>query len=205
VLLVLFCSLKRSISVSLFIRLGCRGNRVLHLVADRDIRPSTVILDGRAIQSPPDSGSGRSTDYDGYKREKDSKTHATVYTFGYLPSLKVTAANQQKRSQLADLAAHVRNVTSEHVKRGIRERNPRKRQQPMGSDLSRSNSRKATAVSRCCLAGGDWRAPSRGHRVFGGWLALDGISHPHVQPLPSSKCMTLFKPRIDPLDIRMDF
>ena len=87
--------------------------KVLRLVADKDSRPSAVIFDGRTIQSTPESG--HRAGYDGYKRKKGSKVHAAVDTLGHLLAIKVTAANEQERAQVADLAADVQKATGEHV------------------------------------------------------------------------------------------
>ena len=87
--------------------------KVLRLVADKDSRPTAVIFDGRTIQSTPESG--HRAGYDGYKRKKGSKVHAAVDTLGHLLAIKVTAANEQERAQVADLAADVQKATGEHV------------------------------------------------------------------------------------------
>lgn len=64
--------------------------KVLRLLADKHYQPSAVILDGRTLQSTPESG--KRAGYDGYKRKKGSKVHAAVDTLGHLLALKVTAA-----------------------------------------------------------------------------------------------------------------
>jgi len=87
--------------------------KVLRLVAEMATRPSAVIFDGRTIQSTPESG--HRAGYDGYKRRKGSKVHAAVDTLGHLLAIKVTAANEQERAQVTDLAADVQKATGEHV------------------------------------------------------------------------------------------
>ena len=102
-----------------WIKAGCFENmahdlrRLLRVLVERDSRPSAIILDGRTIQSTPESG-GRAG-YDGYKRKKGSKVHAAVDTLGNLLALKVTAANEQERCQVDDLVADVQDATGEHV------------------------------------------------------------------------------------------
>jgi transposase len=86
---------------------------VLRVVAERPVEPSAVILDGRTLQSTPESG--HRAGYDGYKRKKGSKVHAAVDTLGHLLALKVTAANEQERAQVGDLIQEVQQVTGEHV------------------------------------------------------------------------------------------
>ena len=69
----------------------------------RHSEPTAVILDSRTLQSTPESG-GRGG-YDGAKKRKGSKVHAAVDTLGHLLALKVTAANEQDRAQVAEAGA----------------------------------------------------------------------------------------------------
>jgi transposase len=55
---------------------------IVRLVAERAAQPSAVILDGRTLQSTPESG-GRAG-YDGAKKRNGSKVHAAVDTLGNL-------------------------------------------------------------------------------------------------------------------------
>lgn len=87
--------------------------KLLRLLAERQAQPSAVILDGRTLQSTPESGARAG--YDGYKRKKGSKVHAAVDTLGHLLALKVTPANEQERAQVADLAQEVQTVTGDKV------------------------------------------------------------------------------------------
>jgi len=82
---------------------------ILRLVEEREAQPSATILDGRTLQSTPESG--RRAGYDGAKKKNGSKVHAAVDTLGNLLALKVTAANEQEREHVADLAARVQEVT----------------------------------------------------------------------------------------------
>jgi len=75
--------------------------------------PTAVILDGRTVQSTPESG-GHSG-YDGYKRRKGSKVHIAVDTLGHLLAVHVTPANEQERAQVGVLAEAVQAATGEHV------------------------------------------------------------------------------------------
>ncbi len=81
---------------------------VLRLLADRDAEPTAVILDGRTVQSTPESGA-RGGD-DGDKRRKGCKVHIAVDTLGHLLALKITAANEQERAQVGDLAREIQAV-----------------------------------------------------------------------------------------------
>jgi transposase len=82
---------------------------ITRFLNERDIEPSAAILDGRTLQSTPESGS-RAGD-DGAKKKKGSKVHLAVDTLGNLLALKVTAANEQERAQVAELAQKVQEVT----------------------------------------------------------------------------------------------
>jgi len=86
---------------------------LLRELAERSPQPSAVILDGRTMQSTPESG--ERAGYDGYKRKKGSKVHVAVDTLGHLLALKVTPANEQERAQVADLIAEVQEATGENV------------------------------------------------------------------------------------------
>jgi transposase len=82
---------------------------ILRMVDEREAQPTATILDGRTLQSTPESG-GRAG-YDGAKKRKGSKVHLAVDTLGHLLALKVTAANEQERAQVADLTARIQEVT----------------------------------------------------------------------------------------------
>ena len=86
---------------------------ILRLVLEREPQPSAAIMDGRTLQSTPESG-GRAG-YDGAKKKNGSKVHAAVDTLGNLLALKVTAANEQERAQVAALAERVQEATGYNV------------------------------------------------------------------------------------------
>src|SRR6516165_627947 len=90
---------------------------ITRFLNDRNIEPSAVILDGRTLQSTPESG-GRAG-YDGAKKKKGSKVHVAVDTLGNLLALKVTAANEQERAQVAELAQRMQEVTGGTVEIGF--------------------------------------------------------------------------------------
>ena len=87
--------------------------KLLRLLTERAAEPSAAILDGRTLQSTPESGARAG--YDGYKRKKGSKVHIAVDTLGHLLALKVTPANEQERAQVADLIGDVQAVTGGSV------------------------------------------------------------------------------------------
>jgi transposase len=82
---------------------------IVRFLAERDPEPTATIFDGRTLQSTPESG--EHAGYDGAKKRKGSKVHAAVDTLGNLLALKVTAANEQERAQVAELAKKVQEVT----------------------------------------------------------------------------------------------
>jgi transposase len=104
---------QRWIKAGCFEALSHDLRKLLRLLAERKAQPSAVIFDGRTLQSTPESGARAG--YDGYKRKKGSKVHAAVDTLGHLLALKVTAANEQERAQVADLAQEVQAATNEKV------------------------------------------------------------------------------------------
>jgi transposase len=72
-----------------------------------------VVLDGRTLQSTPESG--HRAGYDGHKKKRGSKTHVAVDTLGHLLALVVTPASEQERAQVEELARKVQEVTGESV------------------------------------------------------------------------------------------
>lgn len=86
---------------------------LLRVAQGRNQQPSAVIFDSRTLQSSPESG--QRAGYDGAKRRKGSKTHMAVDTLGLLLAMQITAADEQDRSQVAELAQQVQTVTGETV------------------------------------------------------------------------------------------
>lgn len=104
---------QRWIRAGVFERMVHDLREILRVCAGRDAKPSAVILDGRTLQSTPESG-GRAG-YDGAKRRKGSKVHIAVDTLGHLLALRVTAADEQERDQVGELAAQVQEATGRSV------------------------------------------------------------------------------------------
>ena len=86
---------------------------VLREAAGRDPDPTAVILDGRTLQSTPESG--HRAGYDGHKKRKGSKVHAAVDTLGHLLALRVTPADEQERAQVSALAGAGQDATGDTV------------------------------------------------------------------------------------------
>ncbi len=87
---------------------------LLRLLNERNPRPTAAVLDGRTLQSSPESGS-RAGD-DRCKRKKGSKVHVAVDTWGHLLAVLVTPANEQERAQVAELARQVPQATQRSVR-----------------------------------------------------------------------------------------
>jgi transposase len=86
---------------------------VIRVAAGRAPTPTAAVLDGRTIQSTPESGARAG--YDGYKRRNGSKVHVAVDTLGLLLAVRVTAASEQERAQVFDLAGDVQEATGQTV------------------------------------------------------------------------------------------
>ena len=86
---------------------------LLRVAAGRNQTPSAVVLDGRTLQSTPESG-GRAG-FDGHKMRNGSKIHIAVDTLGHLLALRVTTGKEQERAQVFDLAADVQAATGQTV------------------------------------------------------------------------------------------
>ena len=80
---------------------------------DRAEQPSAIIMDSRTLQSTPESG--ERAGFDGHKKRKGSKVHLAVDTLGHLLALRVTPANEQDRTQVAELAEAVQAATDQKV------------------------------------------------------------------------------------------
>jgi transposase len=87
--------------------------RLLRLAAGRQAEPSAVIIDGRTMQSSPESGPRAG--FDGHQKRRGSKVHMVVDTLGLLLTLQVTAANEQERAQVGRLAQDVQDITGDSV------------------------------------------------------------------------------------------
>ena len=86
---------------------------LLRLAAGRNAQPSAAIFDSRTLQSSPESG--QRAGYDGAKRRKGSKLHMAVDTLGNLLAAHVTAASDQDRAQVSQMAQQVQEVTGQSV------------------------------------------------------------------------------------------
>ena len=86
---------------------------ILRIAEGRKESPTAAIFDSRTLQSTPESGA--LAGYDGAKRRKGNKVHLAVDTLGHLLALCVTAADEQDRAQVAELAKRVQAETGETV------------------------------------------------------------------------------------------
>lgn len=86
---------------------------VLRERAGKKELPTAAILDSRTLRSTPESGARAG--YDGHKRVNGSKVHMAVDTLGHLLTLLVTAADEQDRTLVGELAEQVQEVTGDQV------------------------------------------------------------------------------------------
>jgi len=86
---------------------------MIRLALERGPHPTAVVMDGRALQSTPESG-GRAG-FDGHKKKHGSKVHVAVDTLGNLLALIATPANEQERAQVAALARDVQAACGQSV------------------------------------------------------------------------------------------
>jgi len=86
---------------------------VLRLAAGRNEQPSAAIFDSRTLQSSPESS--ERAGYDGAKRRQGSKLQMAVDTLGNLLAAHVTAASEQDRAQVSQLAQQTQEVTQQSV------------------------------------------------------------------------------------------
>src|SRR5260221_6444784 len=86
---------------------------LLRMAAGRQADPSAVIIDGRTMQSSPESGARAG--FDGHKKRRGSKVHMVVDTLGLLLTLHVTPANEQERAQVGLLAEQAQEITGDSV------------------------------------------------------------------------------------------
>ena len=104
---------RRWLAAGVFETLVADAQFIVREWAGRKGQPTAVCLDSRTLQSTPALG-GRAG-YDGAKRRKGSKVHIVVDTLGHLWALKVTAASEGDREQVAALAEEVQHVTGNTV------------------------------------------------------------------------------------------
>ena len=110
---VVYQQMQRWLKAGVFEDLVRDLRMLLREIAGREPQPRAAILDGRVLQSTPESGARAG--YDGHKRRKGSKVHLAVDTLGQLLGAIVTPANEQERAQVAELVAQVQEATGDSV------------------------------------------------------------------------------------------
>jgi transposase len=110
---VVYQQSQRWIKAGVFESLAHDLRAVLRIADGRKESPTAAIIDSRTLQSTPESGARAG--YDGAKRRKGSKVHLAVDTLGHLLALCVTAADEQDRAQVSELAKRVQEETGETV------------------------------------------------------------------------------------------
>jgi transposase len=104
---------RRWLSAGCFENMAHDLRELLRIASGRHPSPSAVILDGRTLQSTPESGSRAG--FDGHKMRNGSKVHIAVDTLGHLLALRVTTGKEQERNQVAELAADAQGATGQTV------------------------------------------------------------------------------------------
>jgi transposase len=110
---VVYQQSQRWIKAGVFESLAHDLRAVLRIAEGRKESPTAAIIDSRTLQSTPESGARAG--YDGAKRRKGNKVHLAVDTLGHLLALCVTAADEQDRAQVSELAKSVQEETGETV------------------------------------------------------------------------------------------
>ena len=110
---VIYQQSRRWVKAGVFESLVHDLRAVLRIADGRKENPTAAIFDSRTLQSTPESG-GRAG-YHGAKRRKGNKVHLAVDTLGHLLALCVTAADEQDRAQVSELAERVQAETGETV------------------------------------------------------------------------------------------
>ena len=104
---------ERWVAAGVFEAMAHDLRKLVRLFEGKDAAPSGIVIDGRTLQSVPESGARAG--YDGYKRKRGSKVHVAVDTLGNLLAVMVTAANEQERDQVESLCQEVQKVTGQSV------------------------------------------------------------------------------------------
>ena len=110
---VVYQQMRRWLKAGVFEAIAHDLRAVLRIAEGRQEMPTASIFDSRTLQSTVESGARAG--YDGAKRRKGNKVHLAVDTLGHLLALCVTAANEQDRAQVAELAERVQAETGETV------------------------------------------------------------------------------------------
>jgi transposase len=110
---IVYQQMRRWLKAGVFEAIAHDLRAVLRIAQGRQEMPTAAILDSRTLQSTVESGARAG--YDGAKRRKGNKVHLAVDTLGHLLALCVTAANEQDRAQVAELAERVQAETGETV------------------------------------------------------------------------------------------
>ena len=110
---VVYQQMRRWLKAQVFESIAHDLRAVLRIAEGRKEMPTAAIFDSRTLQSTVESG--ERAGYDGAKRRKGNKVHLAVDTLGHLLALCVTAADEQDRAQVAELAERVQAETGESV------------------------------------------------------------------------------------------
>lgn len=110
---VVYQQTQRWFKAKVFEQIAYDLRAVLRIAEGRQEMPTAAIFDSRTLQSTVESG--ERAGYDGAKRRKGNKVHLAVDTLGHLLALCVTAADEQDRAQVGELAKRVQEETGQTV------------------------------------------------------------------------------------------
>jgi transposase len=172
---VVYQQSQRWIKAGVFESLAHDLRAVLRIADGRKESPTTAIIDSRTLQSTPESGARAG--YDGAKRRKGSKVHLAVDTLGHLLALCVTAADEQDRAQVSELAKRVQAETGETVEIAYVDQGYTGETQPMRPESMESSSKSSNYQRRredlsSYHADGWWSEVSAGCHAFAAWRGI---------------------------------
>ncbi len=157
--------MRRWMEAGVFEILVADVQELLRQFGGRKGQPTAVCIDSRTLQSTPESGARAG--YDGAKRRKGSKVHIAVDTLGHLMALKVTAASEGDREQVATLAEEVQQITGDsvelaYVDQGYTENMPPKPPKRTAYASAWSSTPWPNEASSCCRNAGSSKEASPG-------------------------------------------
>ena len=178
-----------------WIRAGCFEamahdlRMLLRELSERASQPTTVILEGRSVQSTPESGAR--ADYDGHKRRKGSKgAHRVGYARAFAGSESYRSQRTRTRSSRSTrpmgAGGHQRTCPSRLFGSGLHGPGACRRCRTRRNPLDRRHYRKQNAALSSCHAVGWSNAPLHARPASVVSPAITNGSHPHSPTLTGS-------------------
>src|SRR6266571_1517580 len=141
---------------------------ILRLAEGRAPEPTAVVLDGRTLQSTPESG--HRAGYDGHKKKRGSKTHVAVDTLGHCwhwwsPLLRTRSGPKSRCWPSRSKPSPARASSWPTWTRATRGRRRPRRPRGMASGWRWSSTPRPSGALSCCHAAGWSNAPSPGRHA----------------------------------------